>query len=54
MNEWQAIGRILVQGYKMVSYFPLILSKAFIGYCLGTGHYLWKRGEGKNKGGPYV
>ena len=21
---------------------------------LGTGHYLWKGGEGKNKGGPYV
>ena len=34
VNEWQAIGRILVQGFKMVSYFPLILSKAFIGYCL--------------------
>ncbi len=34
VNEWQAIGRILVHGYKMVSYFPLILSKTFIGYCL--------------------
>lgn len=34
VSEWQAIGRILVLGYKMVSYFPLILSRAFIGYCL--------------------
>ncbi|XP_028390701.1 uncharacterized protein LOC114515611 [Dendronephthya gigantea] len=34
VSEWQAIGRILVLGYKMVSYFPLILSKAFMGYCL--------------------
>ena len=34
VSEWQAIGRILVKGYKMVSYFPLFLSRAFLAYCL--------------------
>ena len=34
VSEWQAIGRILVQGYKMVSYFPMFLSRAFLAYCL--------------------
>ena len=34
VSEWQATGRILVQGYKMVSYFPLFLSRPFLAYCL--------------------
>ena len=34
INEWRAIGRILVQGYKMVSYFPMFLSRAFVAFCL--------------------
>jgi hypothetical protein len=34
VSEWQAIGRILVQGYKMVSHFPMFLSKAFVAYCM--------------------
>ena len=34
ISEWQSIGRILVKGYKMVSYFPRFLSKAFIAYGL--------------------
>ena len=34
VSEWQAIGRILVKGYKMVSYFHLFLSRAFLAYCL--------------------
>ena len=33
-QEWEAVGKILVQGYKDTSYFPLILSKAFICYTL--------------------
>ena len=33
ISEWQSIGRILVKGYKMLSYFPRFLSKAFIAYC---------------------
>ena len=33
VSEWQAIGGILVKGYKMVSYFPLFLSRAFLAYC---------------------
>ena len=33
-REWEAVGKILVQGYKDTSYFPLILSKAFICYTL--------------------
>ena len=34
IKEWEAVGRILVKGYQLVSYFPLFLSKAFICYCL--------------------
>ncbi|XP_068712626.1 uncharacterized protein [Montipora foliosa] len=32
--EWQAIGRILVYGFKSVSYFPVALSSAFLASCL--------------------
>ena len=34
VEEWNAIGRILVKGFESVSYFPLFISKAFLGYCL--------------------
>ncbi|PFX23934.1 hypothetical protein AWC38_SpisGene11474 [Stylophora pistillata] len=34
IKEWGAIGRILVKGFRSVSYFPLFLSKAFMCYCL--------------------
>ena len=29
VSEWQAIGRILVKGYKMVSYFPPVFIMCF-------------------------
>ena len=32
--EWQAIARILVYGFKAVSYFPVALSNAFLASCL--------------------
>ena len=34
VEEWNATGRILVKGFESVSYFPLFISKAFLGYCL--------------------
>ena len=34
VEEWEAVGRILVKGYVSVSYFPTFLSKAFICYCI--------------------
>lgn len=34
IKEWEAVGRILVKGYKSASYFPMFLSKAFLCYCL--------------------
>ena len=34
VDEWKAVGRILVKGYTSVAYFPFFLSKAFICYCL--------------------
>ena len=34
IEEWEAIGRILVKGYTSVKYYPLFLSQAFICYCL--------------------
>ena len=33
-NEWQAIARILVYGYKVAAYFPVSLSTAFLASCL--------------------
>lgn len=33
-EEWESVGRILVKGFELVSYFPTFLSKAFICYCL--------------------
>ena len=33
VDEWEAIGRILVKGFTALSYFPTFLSKAFICYC---------------------
>ena len=32
--EWEAIGRILVKGFKCCQYFPLMLSKTFFISCL--------------------
>jgi len=34
VEEWEAVGRILVKGYISAAYFPFFLSKAFICYCL--------------------
>ncbi|PFX15053.1 hypothetical protein AWC38_SpisGene20754 [Stylophora pistillata] len=34
VEEWEAVGRILVIGFVSVSYFPTFLSKAFLCYCL--------------------
>ena len=34
IKEWEAVGRILVKGYKSASFFPMFLSKAFMCYCL--------------------
>ena len=34
VEEWEAVGRILVKGYMSISYFPTFLSKAFLCYCL--------------------
>ena len=31
VEEWNATGRILVKGFESVSYFPLFISKAFLG-----------------------
>ena len=33
-QEWQAVARILVFGYKRHGYFPLNLSSLFIALCL--------------------
>lgn len=33
-SEWEAIGRILVFGFKRVGYFPVALSKAFVVSCI--------------------
>ena len=32
--EWEAVGRILVYGYKHTSYWPVMLAKKFITQCL--------------------
>ena len=34
VEEWNAIGRILVKGFESGSYFPLFISKAFLNYCV--------------------
>ena len=34
LEEWEAVGRILVKGFVSVSYSPTFLSKAFLCYCL--------------------
>ncbi|PFX27866.1 hypothetical protein AWC38_SpisGene7419 [Stylophora pistillata] len=34
IKKWGAIGRILMKGFRSVSYFPLFLSEAFMCYCL--------------------
>ena len=33
-SEWEAIGRILVFGFKRAGYFPVALSKAFVVSCI--------------------
>ena len=33
VEEWEAVGRILVKGFVSVSYFPTFLSKACLCYC---------------------
>ena len=34
VEEWEAVGRILVKGYMSISYYTTFLSKAFLCYCL--------------------
>lgn len=34
IDEWEAVARILVKGFEMISYFPTFMSKAFMSYCL--------------------
>ena len=34
IEEWEAIGKILVHGYKDNGYFPVVLSKSFVSYIL--------------------
>ena len=33
-KEWESIGRFLRRGFVEANYFPIILSKVFIIYCL--------------------
>ena len=33
-SEWEAIGRILLYGFKRAGYFPIALSKAFVVSCI--------------------
>ena len=32
--EWRAIGKIILKGFLDTGYFPIVLSKAFVYYCL--------------------
>ena len=34
IEEWEAVGRILVKGFTSVDYFPTFLSKAVVCFCL--------------------
>ncbi|CAH3176833.1 unnamed protein product, partial [Porites evermanni] len=34
VEEWESVRRILMKGFKSVSYFPTFLSNAFLCYCL--------------------
>jgi hypothetical protein len=34
LEEWEAVGRILVKGFIFAGYFPFIISKAFVCCCL--------------------
>ncbi|XP_066925191.1 uncharacterized protein [Clytia hemisphaerica] len=34
-DEWNVVGRIIVYGFRTLGYFPIVLSKAFVLYCLG-------------------
>lgn len=38
--EWEAIGRILVYGFKTAGYFPIGLSKAFLVSCIFGEEYI--------------
>lgn len=33
-NEWSVVGQIIAKGFKDINYFPVVLSKAFMSYCL--------------------
>lgn len=33
-REWESIGKILVKGYIDVNYFPPMISRTFMSYCL--------------------
>ena len=34
LEEWEAVGKILVYGYCEIMYFPVTLSGVFMGSCL--------------------
>ncbi|CAL9699778.1 unnamed protein product [Knipowitschia caucasica] len=34
-DEWENIAKVMVLGYNMVKYFPIVLPKPFLAYCLG-------------------
>lgn len=34
LEEWEAVGKVLVYGYCEITYFPVTLSGVFMGSCL--------------------
>lgn len=44
-DEWENVAKVMVVGYNMVKYFPIVLAKPFLSYCLGLEimdhHYLF-------------
>lgn len=34
-DEWQNVAKVMVLGYNIVQYFPIVLAKPFLCYCLG-------------------
>lgn len=34
-DEWENVAKVMVLGYNTVQYFPIVLAKPFLCYCLG-------------------
>lgn len=34
-DEWENVAKVMVLGYNIVQYFPIVLAKPFLCYCLG-------------------